>query len=121
MRTNPVTGVYRLHAGVDLNGGGCDGPIWAAQAGTVTKAGMDSYGTGTIIIDHGGGVETAYLHEYQSGILVREGDKVTAGQQIGKVGNTGNSTGCHLHFEVRIAGSPTDPVPYMQKVGIKLG
>ena len=121
MRTNPVTGVYRLHAGVDLNGGGCDGPIWAAQAGTVTKAGMDSYGTGTIIIDHGGGVETAYLHEYQSGILVREGDKVTAGQQIGKVGNTGNSTGCHLHFEVRIDGSPTDPVPYMQKVGIKLG
>lgn len=121
MRTNPVTGVYRLHAGVDLNGGGCDGPIWAAQAGTVIQTGFDSQGNGTIVIDHGGGVQTAYLHMYESGILVSEGDKVTAGQQIGRVGSSGNSTGCHLHFEVRLDGSPTDPVPYMEAVGIKLG
>ena len=46
---------------------------------------------------------------------------MTAGQQIGRVGSSGNSTGCHLHFEVRLDGSPTDPVPYMEKVGIKLG
>ncbi|WP_257479092.1 M23 family metallopeptidase [Acidipropionibacterium jensenii] len=121
MRTNPVTGVYRLHAGVDLNGGGCDGPIWAAQAGTVIQTGFDSQGNGTIVIDHGGGVQTAYLHMYESGILVSEGDKVTAGQQIGRVGSSGNSTGCHLHFEVLLDGSPTDPVPYMEAVGIKLG
>ena len=121
MRTNPVTGVYRLHAGTALNGGGCDGPIWAAQAGTVLQTGFDSQGNGTIVIDHGGSVQTAYLHMYESGILVSEGDKVTAGQQIGRVGSSGNSTGCHLHFEVRLDGSPTDPVPYMEKVGIKLG
>lgn len=121
MRVNPVTGVYRLHAGTDLAGGGCGGPIWAAQAGTVTTAGMDPYGTGTIVIDHGGGVQTWYLHEYQSGILVREGDRVVAGQQIGTVGSSGNSTGCHLHFEVHVDGQTTDPVPFMDRVGVVLG
>jgi hypothetical protein len=120
MRTNPVTGVYKLHAGVDLAGGGCDGPIWAAQSGTVVTSGFDSGGNGTIVIDHGGGVQTAYLHMYQSGILVREGDQVNAGDQIGRVGSSGNSTGCHLHYEVRVNGSPTDPVPFMQQVGITL-
>lgn len=120
MRVNPVTGVNKLHAGTDLGGGGCDGPIWAAQSGTVTMARMES-GTGTIVIDHGGGVETVYLHMYEGGILVGAGDKVTAGQQIGLVGSSGNSTGCHLHFEVHLDGSPTDPVPYMAQVGITLG
>lgn len=120
MRTNPVTGVYRLHAGVDLAGGGCEGPIWAAQSGTVITSGFDSGGNGTIVIDHGGGVRTAYLHMYQSGILVREGDQVSAGDQIGRVGSSGNSTGCHLHYEVRVDGSPIDPVPFMEQVGITL-
>ncbi|WP_343212283.1 M23 family metallopeptidase [Actinomyces sp. 565] len=120
MRVNPVTGVYRLHAGTDLGGGGCGGPIWAAQSGTVTVAGMVD-GTGIITIDHGGGVETSYLHMYENGIQVRAGDKVTAGQQIGLVGSSGNSTGCHLHFEVHLDGSPTDPVPYMAQVGVTLG
>lgn len=121
MRFHPVDKVWRLHSGTDLNAGGCDGPIWAAQDGRVSFTGFDSAGNGTITIDHGGGVQTSYLHEYASGILVREGDQVTAGQQIGRVGSSGKSTGCHLHFMVIINGSPTDPVPFMAEVGIQLG
>lgn len=121
MRFHPVDGVWRLHSGTDLAGGGCDGPIWAAQDGTVTFTGFDSAGNGTITIDHGGGVQTSYLHEYESGILVTEGQTVTAGQQIGRVGSSGKSTGCHLHFTVRVNGSTTDPVPFMDALGVTLG
>lgn len=121
MRLHPIDKVRRLHSGTDLDGGGCDGPIWAAQEGTVTFAGFDSVGNGTITIDHGSGVQTSYLHEYASGILVREGDHVTAGQQIGRVGSSGKSKGCHLHFMVILDGSPIDPVPFMAEVGIQLG
>ena len=121
MRVNPVTGVYRLHSGTDLQSGGCNGPIWAAQAGVVTKRGFDSGGNGTITIDHGGGVQTSYLHMYDSGMLVDVGDQVNAGQQIARVGSSGNSTGCHLHFMVIVNGSPVDPVPFMAAVGVTLG
>lgn len=121
MRKHPVDGKLTGHMGTDLQGGGCEGPIWAAQAGVVRYAGMDSRGTGTILVDHGGGVTTAYLHMYSSGILVRTGDNVTAGQQIGKVGNTGRSTGCHLHFEVHIDDVPIDPEPFMTDKGTPLG
>ena len=121
MRTNPVTGIYRLHAGTDLGAGGCDGPIWAAQTGTVIFSGLDTSGTGIITIDHGGEVQTSYLHMYSSGILVREGQRVDAGQQIGKVGSSGNSTACHLHFEVHVKGSPINPQDFMPTVGITLG
>lgn len=121
MRFHPVDKVWRLHSGTDLNAGGCDGPIWAAQDGRVSFTGFDSAGNGTITVDHGGGVQTSYLHEYASGILVHEGDQVTAGQQIGRVGSSGKSTGCHLHFMVVVNGSPIDPVPFMAEVGIQLG
>jgi len=121
MRVNPVTGIYRLHSGTDLQAGGCNGPIWAAQAGVVTKRGFDSGGNGTITIDHGGGVQTSYLHMYDSGMLVDVGDQVSAGQQIARTGSSGNSTGCHLHFMVIVNGSPVDPVPFMAAVGVNLG
>lgn len=121
MRMHPIDKVWRLHSGVDLNGGGCEGPIWAAQDGTVTFTGFDSVGNGTITVDHGGGVQTSYLHQYASGILVSEGEQVSAGQQIGRVGSSGKSSGCHLHFMVVIDGSPTDPEPFMAAVGIQLG
>lgn len=119
MRANPVDGGWRLHAGTDLDGGGCGGPIYAAHDGTVTLAGMDQ-GVGDIEIDHGGGIATAYLHMYVEDIYVHVGDRVTAGQKIALVGNTGNSTGCHLHFEVHVNGQTTDPVPFMQERGVDL-
>lgn len=122
MRVSPVSGVLKLHAGTDM-AGSCDSPIYAAQSGTVIATGFNTiYGAnGTIIIDHGGGVQTVYLHMYQSGILVQDGQKVTAGQQIGLIGSSGDSTGCHLHFQVMINDSPTDPEPFMRAVGVTLG
>ncbi|MCD2444331.1 M23 family metallopeptidase [Agromyces sp. SYSU K20354] len=121
MRLHPTEGVWRLHRGTDLQAGGCDGPIWAAQDGVVSRVGFDSAGNGTITVDHGGGVQTSYLHMYGSGFLVRAGDKVEAGQQIARTGSSGQSTGCHLHFVVNINGNAVDPVPFMAEVGVKLG
>ena len=119
MRVNPVDGGLRLHAGTDLGGGGCGGPIYAAHDGTVTLAGMDE-DVGSVEIDHGGGIATAYLHMYPNDIYVHAGDKVRAGQQIALVGNTGNSTGCHLHFEVHVNDGTVDPAPFMQERGVDL-
>ena len=121
MRFHPVDKVWRLHSGTDLQAGGCNGPIWAAQTGVVTFRGFDRAGNGTITIDHGGGVHTSYLHMYDSGMLVDVGDQVTAGQQIARTGSSGKSTGCHLHFMVVINGSPIDPEPFMAAVGVNLG
>jgi hypothetical protein len=122
MRTDPVTGSFtRLHAGVDFGGGGDGGPIWAAQDGIVTDVYTDSNGGWTIDVDHGGGVMTRYKHMWASGVLVSAREHVTAGQQIGRVGSSGWSTGPHLHFEVHINGSPVDPEQFMSEVGITLG
>ena len=99
----------RMHEGIDI-GAGCGTPIRATASGTVVYAGwMDGYGNITII-DHGGGMATAYGH--QSAIYVG-GGSVTQGQTIGAVGSTGHSTGCHLHFEVRVNGTPVDPLGYL--------
>jgi len=109
-RTHPVYGTTRFHAGVDIDGA-CGQAIFAAEKGTVLSAGYNGgYGNATVI-DHGGGLSTLYAH--QSSIGVSSGQKVGRGQQIGLVGTTGLSTGCHLHFEVRINGEPVDPVPYL--------
>ncbi len=120
MRIHPISGSSRMHAGTDI-AGPCGEPIWAAQTGTVTFRGFDSGGNGTIRIDHGGGLSTEYLHQYEDGMFVTEGDQVTAGQQIGEIGSSGGSTGCHLHFVVKPGGAHTDPVPFMAAVGISLG
>jgi murein DD-endopeptidase MepM/ murein hydrolase activator NlpD len=109
-RTHPVYGTTRFHSGVDI-GAACGQPIFAAEEGTVLSAGYNGgYGNATVI-DHGGGLSTLYAH--QSSIGVSSGQKVSRGQQIGLVGTTGLSTGCHLHFEVRVNGEPVDPVPYL--------
>ncbi|MEU2201697.1 M23 family metallopeptidase [Isoptericola sp. NPDC019482] len=122
MRVDPVTGAFtRLHAGADLAGGGDGGPIWAAQDGVVIDTFTDSYGGWNIDVDHGGGVVTRYKHMWASGVLVNTGDQVRAGEQIGRVGSSGNSTGPHLHFEVHVNGEPVDPEPFMAEVGITLG
>ncbi len=91
--------------------GACGQAIWAAGGGRVLSAGWSGgYGL-TTVVDHGGGLATLYAH--QSGISVASGQGVSRGQVIGSVGTTGWSTGCHLHFEVRVNGSPVDPVPYL--------
>jgi murein DD-endopeptidase MepM/ murein hydrolase activator NlpD len=109
-RMHPIFHVRKLHTGVDLHAG-MGTPIHAAAAGTVIFAGWrGGYGK-CVIISHGGGLATLYGH--QSEILVAEGQKVKRGEVIGKVGSTGYSTGPHLHFEVRVNGSPVDPLGYL--------
>lgn len=99
----------RMHEGIDI-GASAGTPIVAAAAGTIIFAGwFGGYGNLTVI-DHGNGVATAYGH--QSAFYVTSGP-VSQGQAIGAVGSTGNSTGDHLHFEVRINGAPVDPLGYL--------
>lgn len=100
----------RMHEGIDI--AVAEGtPILAAASGTVILAAYSGgYGNYTCI-DHGGGLSTCYGH--QSGFAVASGSSVTQGQVIGYSGNTGSSTGPHLHFEVRIDGAATDPLGYL--------
>jgi murein DD-endopeptidase MepM/ murein hydrolase activator NlpD len=96
----------RLHAGIDISAP-TGTPIWAAKAGEVIFAGQQSGYGNVVIIAHGGGLTTLYGH--QSRIGVRDGQVVRQGQVIGQVGNTGRSTGPHLHFETRYGGTPRNP------------
>ncbi len=107
-RTNPYVG---FHRGIDI-GMPMGTSICATKDGTVSTS---VYGTGSygyyIILDHGDGIQTLYAH--CSELLVSVGDVVAKGQIIAKVGSTGNSTGPHVHFEVRINGERVDPLPYL--------
>ena len=106
-RTDPVTGGSEFHSGIDI-GASCGTPIKAAGTGNVISAGFNTGGYGNMtLINHGGGLSTLYGH--QSSIIVSAGQNVSQGQVIGYVGSTGKSTGCHLHFEVRVNGNPVDP------------
>ncbi|HSG14042.1 MAG TPA: peptidoglycan DD-metalloendopeptidase family protein [Gaiellaceae bacterium] len=100
----------RMHEGIDITAASGT-PIWAAAAGTVIHAGwLGGYGN-LVVVDHGGGLATAYAHA--SSILVGVGQSVVQGQTIALVGSTGNSSGPHLHFEVRVNGSAVDPLAYL--------
>lgn len=110
MRVHPITGQYKLHTGVDI-GAPMGADFIAANDGIVTKAGMNAAYGNMVIIDHGGGVSTLYAHG--SEILVEVGQSVKRGESVLKVGSTGYSTGPHAHFEVRINGVTTDPLPYI--------
>jgi murein DD-endopeptidase MepM/ murein hydrolase activator NlpD len=113
--SGPVTSPFgwrwgRMHEGIDI-GVAYGTAIHAAASGTVIYCGWESgYGNLTVI-DHGGGLATAYGH--QSSIAVSCGQQVSQGEVIGYVGSTGHSTGPHLHFEVRVNGSPVDPMGYL--------
>ncbi len=103
----------RPHEGLDIAAEEGD-PIRAVRSGRVVFAGnRGTYGL-TVIIDHGGGLTTLYGHA--SAILVREGQWVRGGQLIARVGNTGRSTGPHLHLEVRLNGVPYDPLLCLKRM-----
>lgn len=119
-RVPPIGGVSSYHRGTDI-GAGCGSAIFAANSGTVSYAARyGSYGN-FILIQHGGGYSTGYAHIINGGILVSAGQSVSVGQQIARVGSTGASTGCHLHFETRVGGSAVNAVPFMRARGINLG
>lgn len=110
MRVHPITGQYKLHTGIDI--GAPEGANFiAANDGIVIKAGMNTAYGNMVIIDHGGGITTLYAHG--SEILVEVGQTVKRGEAVLKVGSTGYSTGPHAHFEVRINGVTTNPLPYI--------
>jgi murein DD-endopeptidase MepM/ murein hydrolase activator NlpD len=111
----PITSPFgwrwgRMHEGIDL-GASYGTPISAAAAGVVIYAGWEGGYGNLVVIDHGGGLATAYGH--QSQIAVATGQSVAQGQIIGYVGSTGHSTGPHLHFEVRVNGQAVDPLGYL--------
>lgn len=109
-RKRPIGSGYESHTGYDIPASyGAD--IVAAEAGTVIYSGwMNGYGY-TIMIDHGGGLVTLYGHN--SSLVVSKGQSVSRGQVISKCGSTGNSTGNHCHFEVRVNGKAVSPEPYL--------
>lgn len=109
-RVHPIYGDSRLHAGIDFAASNGTA-IKSAKAGVVISASvMSGYGN-VIVVDHGGGISTLYAH--QSSFAVGVGTKVAQGQIIGYSGQSGNVTGPHLHFEVRVNGSPVDPMGYL--------
>jgi murein DD-endopeptidase MepM/ murein hydrolase activator NlpD len=100
----------RLHEGIDI-AASTGTPIWAAAAGTVIHTGwLGGYGN-LVVVDHGNGLATAYAHA--SAILVAVGQQVSQGETVSLVGSTGNSSGPHLHFEVRVNGIAVDPLLYL--------
>ncbi len=105
-RTHPITGVYKNHAGTDI-GAQYGATVVAADGGTVSLAGVNGGYGNCVMINHGNGYYTLYGH--LSSIAVYEGQGVSQGDVIGYVGSTGNSTGPHLHFEIRYGNEKLDP------------
>lgn len=110
MRYHPILHYTKLHTGVDISAP-MGANFVAANDGIVVKAGYNSAYGNMVIIDHGGGISTLYAHG--SEILVQVGQVVKREEAILKVGSTGYSTGPHAHFEVRLNGVVTDPLPYI--------
>ena len=108
-RNHPIFKQRRLHAGIDIPAG-TGQPIYAAGDGTVVLAGTHGGYGNAVVIDHGDGMQTVYAH--QSELAVVKGEEILAGDTVGYVGSTGYSTGPHLHFEIRLGGTPTDPLEW---------
>lgn len=111
-RSDPFNSSEKRHEGIDIAAPEGDS-IKAAANGKVTFSGTNGNYGKCVIINHDKGITTLYGHA--SSLLVKEGQKVKKGDVIAKVGSTGRSTGPHLHFEVRISGTPVDPIEYLDK------
>ncbi|WP_299168358.1 M23 family metallopeptidase [uncultured Arthrobacter sp.] len=110
-RVSPITGAGELHTGQDMSEA-CGSAVKAAAAGTVTFAGWHAYGGGNrVVVKHANGLETTYNH--LSAMDVTVGQEVERGEAIARVGSTGASTGCHLHFEVLVDGKNVDPMGWL--------
>ncbi|WP_330233464.1 M23 family metallopeptidase [Nocardia sp. NBC_00508] len=108
------------HGGLDM-AAPAGTPIYAATGGTVVKAGNYGGGFGyQVRIRSADGTETIYAHQTPGSIRVRAGDRIPAGTMIGAVGSTGNSTGPHLHYEVRRNGQPVEPIAYLASQGVRV-
>lgn len=107
------------HRGIDF-AGGCSSPIFAAASGVVVFAGYSGAWGNYIKVDHGDGIITGYAHIKPGGYNVGYGDRVKAGQTIAYAGNTGVSTGCHLHFEVYRGGVRVNPTPFLRARGVSV-
>ena len=105
-RQDPLTGAAKFHNGVDI-AVAYGREVKSAAAGTVAFSGVQNGYGNTIVIDHADGRQTRYAHLSEQ--LVRAGDRVVEGQIVGKSGNSGRSTGPHLHFEMLVNGRPVDP------------
>jgi murein DD-endopeptidase MepM/ murein hydrolase activator NlpD len=111
-RSSPISGRGEVHRGIDIPAP-ANTPVHAAADGVVIFAGWNnSYGN-MIIIDHGGGISSVYAHN--TSLVARVGQSVSRGDVVSKVGSTGDSTGNHCHFEVRVNGQYTSPMPYLSK------
>lgn len=113
-RSASISG-WSFHGGTDITGGGISGkPVYASRGGRVITAVTSNSGYGIyVLIDHGDGFSSLYAH--MSARYVSTGDTVSQGQMIGRVGSTGNSTGPHLHFEIRYYGEKKNPMNYVKK------
>lgn len=109
-RTDPFSGRAAFHAGIDI-GGKIGDPVYAAAAGTVITSETSSSRGNYIVIQHPNGIQSWYLHLQKSSVA--KGEQVTKGQNIGKLGNTGRSTGAHLHFEIMKNNQLVDPLHYV--------
>lgn len=110
--TSCAYGGYRGHVGVDLTSSGAYGkPVYATASGTVIAAGWSGGYGKCVKISHSNGYTSWYAH--MSSIDVSVGQTVYQGQQVGRIGSTGNSTGPHLHFELRVNGTPVNPMRYI--------
>lgn len=110
VRLSPFTDTEVFHHGLDLSAPSGT-PVGVAAAGTVARSGYDSLFGNVVVVDHGYGYRTLYGH--LSARLVSEGDLVSAGDPVGRVGSTGRSTGPHLHYEVRVHGLPVNPLRFL--------
>ena len=115
-RNHPIQGVVKLHSGIDIGGAGYGAKVVAAEDGVVSFAGtLGGYGN-CVIVNHGGGISTLYGHGQT--LLTTVGTNVKKGDIIMEVGSTGNSTGPHLHFEVRVNNIAVNPATYYGNIGI---